>query len=953
MYIALRNFIKAFSVLAFPLSALAQSSTVLESPDHRIRVELSAADGHLSYAVSRDGHQVLAPSPLGLSTSLGQLDGNTLRLSGVERKEVNELYRPIVGKAASVADRYHQAELHFGGKASPIKLDLIIRAYDDGVAFRYVLPQQANEVGIQWENTGFFFPADYHCWGFNPGQPNSSHEGEFDPVRASSIHPHHLYDAPLVCKTGVKQTTLALAEADKRDYAGAYFTGRGDGGLGVQVNLAPRHGKGSNGAIANYPVHASLADGPLTTPWRVVMLADTPGGLTASSLIATLGSPSAIGDTSWIKPGKAAWDWWNGWAVDVPNAGVNTATYRAYTDFAASLGLDYILIDEGWYEGSAEWYQPANVTKPVAQMDIPAVVGYARDQGVGVWVWLQWQQLDRQLDDALALYESWGLKGIKVDFMDRNDQDMVAFYHKLLSKAASHHLMVDLHGAYPPDGLLRTYPNYMTQEGVMGAEYNKWSSRVTATHNVTLPFTRMILGPMDYTPGGFRSLTPQQFATQHRNIKPFVQTTRGQAVAMYVVYDSPLMMVADNPEAYKNADGSWADGAQFIGKVPASWDETRVVDGDIGQYIVSARRKGSSWYIGAMTNESARKLEVPLSFLEGGVRYRAEILQDGKDRDHLAASTVQVGRGSRVKLSLAGGGGAVVVLTPETEAKGGNPELPRTGPPSLVYQAPQLAADDVRAFPPPPAGFADVRPGVAQGRVEEFSYDSTVTGTQRKASVYLPAGYSKEQRYPVLYLQHGIAGNQDEWRGYVRSSAILDNLIADGKALPMIVVMPNGRALADDRPPPQDRIFTPEHIAGFAAFERELLEVLVPAIDQHYATRPEPAQRAIAGLSMGGGQALNFGLTHLDRFSWVAGFSAAPNTEKAAGLLPDPARARAQLRLLYLSCGSQDGLLHNSQAFHRYLKDSGIPHVWNVDSYGHDRESWAENLYDLAQLLFR
>lgn len=498
MYRTLRNFIQALPALAFPLAALAQPGTVLESPDHRIRVELSAADAQLGYAISRDSHPVIARSALGLQTTQGALDGGTLRLIGSERKTVNETYRPVAGKAASVADHYNQVELHFAGKNKDIKLDLVVRAYDDGVAIRYVLPQQAGvaDIGIHGEATRFVFPADYRCWGFNPGRPDNAHEGEFDPVKASAIRPAHLFDAPLVCKTGVKDTTFALAEADKRDYAGAYYSGRGEGGLGVQINLAPHH---SDPKAPGYlpPVRASLAAGPLLTPWRVVMLSDSPGGLAASSLIATLGSPSVIAETSWIKPGKSAWDWWNGWAVDLPGAGINTATYRAYTDFAASLGLDYILIDEGWYEGSAEWGAPANVTRPVPQMDMAAIVGHAREKGIGVWVWLQWEQLDRQLDEALALYESWGIKGIKVDFMNRNDQDMVGFYHKVLGKAAAHHLMVDLHAAYPPDGLLRTYPNYMTQEGVMGAEYNKWSSRVTATHNVTLPFTRMILGPMD------------------------------------------------------------------------------------------------------------------------------------------------------------------------------------------------------------------------------------------------------------------------------------------------------------------------------------------------------------------------------------------------------------------------------------------------------------------------
>lgn len=264
-----------------------------------------------------------------------------------------------------------------------------------------------------------------------------------------------------------------------------------------------------------------------------------------------------------------------------------------------------------------------------------------------------------------------------------------------------------------------------------------------------------------------------------------------------------------------------------------------------------------------------------------------------------------------------------------------------------------LAHDDVRAFPEPPAGFADLRPGVAPGRVEAFGYGSGITGTRRTANVYLPPGYTAGRKYPVLYLLHGIGGNQDEWRGYVRAHTILDNLIADGKAVPMIVVMPNGRALPDDRPPPADRVFTAENAAGFANFERDLLGFLIPAVEAKYAAVNDRKQRALAGLSMGGGQTLNFGLAHLDTFAWVGGFSSAPNTRPADELLPDPAAARRQLALLYLSCGNKDGLINVSQAMHRALKQRDIPHVWNVDGHGHDRESWAENLYHFAQRLFR
>lgn len=263
-----------------------------------------------------------------------------------------------------------------------------------------------------------------------------------------------------------------------------------------------------------------------------------------------------------------------------------------------------------------------------------------------------------------------------------------------------------------------------------------------------------------------------------------------------------------------------------------------------------------------------------------------------------------------------------------------------------------LAADDVRAFPDAPAGFDAPRTGKIQGRVEVFEYDSTVTGVKRKVVVYLPPNYSSERKYPVLYLLHGIAGNEWEWSGYVHADAIVDNLIAAGKATPMIVVMPNGRALADDRPPAPDRTYSPQNAEGFSKFERDLFDCLIPAIQAKYSASTNRADRALAGLSMGGGQALNFGLKHLDAFAWVGGFSPAPNTQPPAELVPDPAAAREQLKLLYLSCGNQDGLINISQGVHVYLKQHNVPHIWNVDDHGHDAETWGSNLYDFAQRLF-
>jgi alpha-glucosidase len=661
------------SLLALTVATMAASAhaatVTMASPDGRNVVSVDS--DKLTYAISRDGKTVLEPSPLGLNFDVDTIGAGATYTTHTGTS-VNDSWSLVVGKAATAPDHYTQSDLAFT-TVKGLKFDIIVRAYDNGIAFRYAVPEQTglSELKVMSETTQFNFPKDYDCWGANMGRFDSSFEAEYDQVKASKIRNFNNYMAPLVCKTGEAQTTFAIAEADVKAYPGFFLSGRGDAGpdtsrLGVSVTLPPRFDNDRNfRSRKSVSATVHLDGNGFRTPWRVVMLGDTPGDLTASLLIPTLATPSQIKDTSWIRPAKTSWDWWNDWALNVPNAGINTATYKAFVDFSKDMKLDDILIDEGWSVGSdIEPNAAADVTKAKPEIDMPDLLTYARSKGVGVWLWVQWQQLDTQMDAALTQYEAWGIKGIKVDFMNRNDQEMVDWYHKVLEKAAAHHIMVDLHGAYPPNGLNRTWPNYVTQEGVLGAENNKWSARITATHNVTLPFTRMILGPMDYTPGGFRSLTPADFVTQQRYHAPFVQTTRGQAVAMYVVYDSPFQMVSDSPDAYKNADGTWADGAEFIQNVPTSWDETRVLAGDIGQYIVTARRKGDVWYIGAMTNEDGRTIELPLSFLGKG-NYAAHLQQDGADVTHLAITDLTSDAGHSLSLTLAPSGGAVAVLTPE------------------------------------------------------------------------------------------------------------------------------------------------------------------------------------------------------------------------------------------------------------------------------------------------
>lgn len=397
------------------------------------------------------------------------------------------------------------------------------------------------------------------------------------------------------------------------------------------------------------------------TPWRVVMLGDAPGRLIESTLIENLNPPSAIADTGWVRPGKAAWDWWSGSrAPDVADAGMNTATIRRYIDHAQQLSLQYMLIDDGWYRGSTgngQYHADADILRAVPALNLPQLVAYAAERGVGLWLWVHWRALDAHMEAALAWYQRLGIKGIKVDFMDRDDQQMVAFYHRLLEATARHRLLVDLHGAYHPTGLVRTWPHYLTQEGVLGAENNKWSTRITATHNLTLPFTRMLLGPMDYTPGGFGNVAPAQF--EPRYLAPEVMTTRAQQLAMYVVYDSPFAVVADSPDRYAGVPA-----AQFLREVPASWDETRVLSGAIGEQIAVARRSGGDWFVGAMTNEQARTLTLPLAFLGPG-RWQATVYADGDSPTDVRIDTRTLEAGARtLRLALVANGGAALRLTP-------------------------------------------------------------------------------------------------------------------------------------------------------------------------------------------------------------------------------------------------------------------------------------------------
>jgi len=625
----------AIAALALAAAGAQAADAVITSPDGRVALRI--ADDGSQFSISRRGEAVIAPSPLGLD-----LDGQALGALTLEsRQDVSEdRVIPLVAtKAATARDHYRGATLTFREAGAGRRVFIDARAYDDGVAFRYRL-EDTGPVKLQGERTAFVPAGDPSCL-VTPAA--GSHEQAFERLRVSQLKPGVAYDVPVVCATPSGRTHYAITQAHLQGYTGASLRREGDA---LQLHLS---------GVPGRPGPAFVSAVGLTTAWRAVMLADRAGDLIPSQLISNL-NPPPQGDFSWVRPGKAVWDWWSGPLVGMKP---DMAAYRRFIDFAGESGFPYYLIDVNWASGPSgccDANPATDITRAADGIDMPELVRYAAAKGVGLLLWAHWAHVDARMDEVLDTYVRWGIKGVKVDFMNRDDQQVVDFYERLAMATAKRKLLLDLHGAYVPAGLQRSYPNYITQEGVLGAEWNKMDRRISPQHNLTLPYTRMLAGPMDYTPGGFRNATPQAFEV--REVMPQTQTTRGQALAMYVVYDSPLQMVSDDPANYRGEPGF-----DFIKRVPTAWDETRFIAGEPGRDIVLARRQGKAWYLGAMTGDEARTEKVSLEFLPPG-NWRATIWQDGEVVREVRRIERKVTRKDVLSLPLAVAGGAAVVLEP-------------------------------------------------------------------------------------------------------------------------------------------------------------------------------------------------------------------------------------------------------------------------------------------------
>ncbi|HMH20812.1 MAG TPA: glycoside hydrolase family 97 protein [Puia sp.] len=664
-------------------AALAQKRIDLASPDGNIRFSFRLTDSLPCYSVAYKGKQLLDPSPLSLSFEGAEPFGRGLAAPSPRFSEGEDKYELVVGKTSSVHDHYRQVEIPLlERRGAGRRIDLIVRVFNDGLAFRYEFPSQNgwSSYLLTDENTCFRFSGDpIALASFLPGF-TTSHEGRYTRLPASRVKEDTLMDMPVLFEFPDK-IYVAVTEAELVDYAGMYLV-KHDGIFKSCLSPLPAALHPSSGPQSALPADKGLnarqrltpgqglakvkAILPHRTPWRVLMISDRPGALLESNILTSLNEPSRIGDHAWLKPGKTDFHWWNGDIVPDTTfpPGINFETDKYYIDFCAANKLDYhTVIGYGgvaWYTNDGDSYSPgphSDVTVPLPSLDMQRICDYAETKGVGIRVWVNWEVLYRQLDKAFDQFEKWGVKGMMVDFMDRDDQEMVNIQIEILQKAAAHHLHIQFHGAYKPTGLSRTYPNELTREGTLNYENDKWDNPITPDDDMNILFTRLLAGATDYHLGGFRAVPASRYRPQYT--RPLVLGTRCHMLAMYVILENYLAMVCDYPAAYEGQPGF-----DFLKEVPTVWDETRVIGADPGNWITIARRKGGDWFVGSISNGKAREIKLPLNFLPAGT-YTADSWSDAPDAaeqpDHLTLATGSPVRSQdTLTIRLAPGGGQVM-----------------------------------------------------------------------------------------------------------------------------------------------------------------------------------------------------------------------------------------------------------------------------------------------------
>ena len=655
------------ALLFVSASAFAQRQYKLQSPDKDITVTIEAGE-QLTYAVTHGNTCILAPSPIGMTLS----DGSQLGTKPVVRKKTTMTFKQTLNspfyKRAEIADAYNELTLTLKGN-----YQVVFRAYDEGVAYRFVTDFK-KPIIVENETADFNFDADYQALipyvlrragqegDLISQQFYNSFENTYTHTSLSEMDPEKLAFLPLLVELNDGKKAV-ITEADLEDFPGLYLrNAKGQTGLSAVHAGYPKTCEqgGHNNLqwiVKERENYIAKTSGQRTFPWRCIVISENDKELADSDLVYLLASPSRIEDVSWIQPGKVAWDWWNAWnlyGVDFA-AGINNDTYKYYIDFASQYGIEYVILDEGWAVN-----KQADLFQVVPEIDIQELVDYGAERNVGIVLWVGYAAIDKDMEHVCQHYSDMGIYGFKVDFMDGDDQMIVDFYYRMAQTAAKYNLFIDFHGAYKPTGLNRTWPNVLNHEGVYGLEQAKWdNSSDFVTNEVTIPFIRMVAGPLDYTQGAMRNANKNNFAAVYT--EAMSQGTRCRQLAEYIIFESPFNMLCDSPSNYLNED----ECTQFIASVPTTWDETIVLDGKVGEYLVIARKKGFRWYVGALTNWEERDLYIDLSVLPNFSAKSGRVFRDGINANRAArdyvAEQIQV-MGNKVKVHLAKGGGAVMVF---------------------------------------------------------------------------------------------------------------------------------------------------------------------------------------------------------------------------------------------------------------------------------------------------
>ena len=634
--------------LVFTLSAKEYS---LESPSGKIQVKVNI-DKNVSYSVLLNGTPIIAPSQISMELYDGTVWGVDAKVRKAKTNSVSQVLTPVVQrKSATIKDEYKELTLSFKGYA------LQFRAYDDGAAYRWVSDKDG-EYKVKSELASFVFPADNKLWFPEEESMYTHQERVYLNETLSDIGSNRFASTGLLvdCGNGVK---TYISESNLMDYPGMFLRGCNDNqyaliGKYPGVVLETEQLSDRDVKPTKYADYIAECNGPRDFPWRAMVVAENDGQLIETEMIYKLAPECKLENTNWIKPGKVAWDWWNAnniYGVDFV-AGVNNPTYKYYIDFASEYELEYIILDEGWYVLS-------DIMKQEKDIDVKELVDYGKEKNVDIILWVTWKALDDKLQEALDQFEAWGVKGIKIDFMQRDDQWMVNFYEKIARECAARKMLVDFHGAYKPCGLDRAYPNVISYEGVRGMENNKWSQLPDPEHTVTLPFIRMVAGAMDFTPGAMKNANKTNFRDVFT--EPMSAGTRCHQLGIYAIFESPLQMLSDNPSNYYREP----ECMEFLAAVPSVWDETKVLEAKVSDYIAVARRSGDKWFVGALTDWDPREMELKLDFLGEGT-YTMKVWKDGLNADKHAADfaqeTLEVTAGSTVKVKMAPGGGWAAII---------------------------------------------------------------------------------------------------------------------------------------------------------------------------------------------------------------------------------------------------------------------------------------------------